>query len=144
MSKKINIKKNYKLLQPYLWKEKKLLLLGLLLMIFVSGAHLIDPLILAHIVDVSVPNQDLKDMYQYAFFFIGLIIISGIASYTQIIILSKLGLKVITDIKMKLFSHLMKISVSFLIIGPLVTSLLKLKMIVKKLGSFSQNFQLEL
>ncbi len=113
MSKKINIKKNYKLLQPYLWKEKKLLLLGLLLMIFVSGAHLIDPLILAHIVDVSVPNQDLKDMYQYAFFFIGLIIISGIASYTQIIILSKLGLKVITDIKMKLFSHLMKISVSF-------------------------------
>lgn len=113
MSKKLNIKKNYKLLQPYLWKEKKLLLLGLLLMIFVSGAHLIDPLILAHIVDVSVPNQDLKDMYQYAFFFIGLIIISGIASYTQIIILSKLGLKVITDIKMKLFSHLMKISVSF-------------------------------
>ncbi len=113
MSKKLNIKKNYKLLQPYLWKEKKLLLFGLLLMIFVSAAHLIDPLILAHIVDVSVPNQDLKDMYQYAFFFIGLIIVSGIASYTQIIILSKLGLKVITDIKMKLFAHLMKISVSF-------------------------------
>ena len=113
MSKKLNIKENYKLLKPYLWKERKLLLLGLVLMIFVSIAHLLDPLILAHIVDVSVPNQDLKDMYRYAFFFIGLIIISGIASYTQIIILSKLGLKVITDIKMKLFAHLMKISVSF-------------------------------
>lgn len=113
MSKKINVKQNFKLLKPYLWKEKKLLMLGLLLMVFVSIAHLIDPLILAHIVDVSVPNQDLNDMYRYAFFFIGLIIISGIASYTQIIILSKLGLKVITDIKMKLFAHLMKISVSF-------------------------------
>lgn len=113
MSKKLNIKQNYKLLQPYLWKEKKLLLFGLMLMIFVSLTHLIDPLILAHIVDVSVPNKDLNDMYRYAFFFIGLIIVSGIASYTQIIILSKLGLKVITDIKMKLFSHLMKISVSF-------------------------------
>ncbi|MBI9031049.1 ABC transporter ATP-binding protein [bacterium] len=113
MSKKLNIRQNYKLLQPYLWKEKKLLLFGLLLMIFVSLTHLIDPLILAHIVDVSVPNKDLNDMYRYAFFFIGLIFVSGIASYTQIIILSKLGLKVITDIKMKLFSHLMKISVSF-------------------------------
>ncbi len=111
--KKLNIKQNFKLLKPYLWKEKKLLGLGLILMIFVSLAHLVDPLILAHIVDVSVPNRDLNDMYRYAFFFIGLIIISGIASYTQIIILSKLGLKVITDIKMKLFSHLMKISVSF-------------------------------
>ncbi len=111
--KKLNIKENYKLLQPYLWKEKKLLLLGLILMVFVSIVHLIDPLILAHIIDVSVPNQDLNDMYRYAFFFIGLIIVSGIASYTQIIILSKLGLKVITDIKMKLFAHLMKISVSF-------------------------------
>ncbi len=111
--KKLNIKQNFKLLKPYLWKEKKLLGLGLVLMIFVSLAHLVDPLILAHIVDVSVPNRDLNDMYRYAFFFIGLIIISGIASYTQIIILSKLGLKVITDIKMKLFSHLMKISVSF-------------------------------
>lgn len=111
--KKLNIKQNFKLLQPYLWKEKKLLFLGLLLMIFVSAVHLIDPLILAHIIDVSVPNKDLNDMYNYAFFFIGLIIVSGIASYTQIIILSKLGLKVITDIKMKLFAHLMKISVSF-------------------------------
>lgn len=111
--KKLNIKENYKLLKPYLWKEKKLLLIGLILMVFVSIAHLMDPLILAHIVDVSVPNQDLNDMYRYSFFFIGLVIISGIASYTQIIILSKLGLKVITDIKMKLFSHLMKISVSF-------------------------------
>lgn len=111
--KKLNIKQNYKLLQPYLWKEKKLLLFGLVLMIFVSVAHLLDPLILAHIIDVSVPNEDLNDMYRYSFFFIGLVIISGIASYTQIIILSKLGLKVITDIKMKLFSHLMKISVSF-------------------------------
>jgi len=110
---KLNIKQNFKLLQPYLWKEKKLLSLGLVLMLFVSIAHLIDPLILAHIVDVSVPNQDLNDMYSYSFFFIALIIISGIASYTQIIILSKLGLKVITDIKTKLFSHLMKISVSF-------------------------------
>lgn len=113
MARKLNFKKNFKLLKPYLWKEKKLFLFGLILMLFVSITHLIDPLILAHIIDYSVPNQDLNDMYKYSFFFIGLIILSGIASYTQIIILSKLGLKVITDIKMKVFSHLLKISVTF-------------------------------
>ena len=91
MARKLNFKKNFKLLQPYLWKEKKLFLFGLILMLFVSITHLIDPLILAHIIDYSVPNADLNDMYKYSFFFIGLIILSGIASYTQIIILSKLG-----------------------------------------------------
>ncbi len=111
--KKNNIKKNFKFLSPYLWKEKKLFILGFILMLFVSATHLIDPLILAHIIDVSVPNKDVADMYNYAFFFIGLILLSGIASFSQIIILSKLGLKVITDVKMKLFSHLMKVPVSF-------------------------------
>lgn len=113
MARKLNIKKNFKLLKPYLWKEKKLLLFGLFLMLFVSVARLIDPLILAHIIDYSVPNADLPDMYKYSFFFIGLVIVSGVASYTQVIMLSKLGLKVITDIKMKVFSHLLKISVTF-------------------------------
>ena len=113
MAKNKNIQKNINLLVPYLWKEKKLFISGFCLMLFVSGIQLVDPLILAHIIDKSIPNGDVNDMYKYAFFFIGLVILSGIASFSQIIILSKLGLKIITDIKMKLFSHLMKIPVSF-------------------------------
>lgn len=108
-----SFKKNFAFIKPYLMQEKGLLFLGFILMMFVSLVHLVDPLILAHIVDYSVPNKDVPDMYRYSLFFLAVIVLSGIVSYGQIIMLSKLGLKVITQIKSRLFKHLMKIPVSF-------------------------------
>lgn len=110
---KIDIKTSLKLLVPYLMREWKLFGLGLLAMLLVSVAKLIDPLILAHIVDVSVPAGDKADMLHYAGLFVGVVLLSGFLTWGQIVVLSRLGLRIITELKAKVFQHLMKVPVKF-------------------------------
>ena len=111
--KSVNFKVSLQLLVPYLLREWKLFGLGLFTMLLVSVAKLIDPLILAHIVDVSVPQADTGDMLHYAGLFVGVVMISGFLTWAQIVLLSRLGLRIITELKGRVFKHLMKVPVSF-------------------------------
>ncbi|MCF7911579.1 MAG: ABC transporter ATP-binding protein/permease [Candidatus Cloacimonetes bacterium] len=110
---KVNFRQNLKLLLPYLLREWKLFGIGLLAMVLVSVAKLIDPLILAHIIDVSVPQADTADMLHYAGLFVGVVLLSGFLTWAQIVLLSRLGLRIITELKGRVFKHLMKVPVSF-------------------------------
>jgi ATP-binding cassette, subfamily B, multidrug efflux pump len=110
---KLEVRKNLKKLLPYIWKDKYLFLTGLLAMIVTSSMRLIDPLILAHIIDYSVPHHDMKDMFIYAGYFVGVIALSGFLSYIQIILLSRLGIKIITEFKGHIFDHLLKLPISY-------------------------------
>lgn len=102
-----------KKLMPYIWHDKHLFLTGLISMLLVSGARLLDPLIIAHIIDVSIPKNDVKDMFIYAGIFVIVIIFSGIIAYFQTIILAKLGIKIVTKIKAEIFDHLLQLPVSY-------------------------------
>ncbi len=93
---------------PYLRKDKWLFSFGLFAMLLTSAMRLLDPLILAHIIDKSIPNRDMADMYRYAGFFIAVIIVSGILSYLQVILMARLGIRVITNFKGNVFRHLLK------------------------------------
>jgi len=111
--KNVNFKVSLQLLVPYLLREWRLFGLGLVTMLLVSVAKLIDPLILAHVVDVSVPQADTGDMLHYAGLFVGVVMISGFLTWAQIVLLSRLGLRIITELKGRVFKHLMKVPVSF-------------------------------
>ena len=97
----------------YIKKDKWLFVFGFFTMILTSISYLIDPLILAHIIDKSVPNSDMHDMLLYALFFLGLIVVSGILTYVQTIVMAKVGVKIITRIKADLFNHLLTLPISF-------------------------------
>lgn len=98
---------------PYLKKDKWLFIFGLFAMLLTSAIRLIDPLIIAHIIDKSIPQKDMTDMLRYGGYFVIVIIISGILSYLQVILLSRLGIKIITNFKGNVFQHLLKAPVSF-------------------------------
>ncbi|HNX38616.1 MAG TPA: ABC transporter transmembrane domain-containing protein, partial [Candidatus Cloacimonadota bacterium] len=100
-----------KLLYPYVKKDKGLLLFGLFAMLITSALKLLDPLILAHIIDKSIPANDLNDMFRYGLFFVVVVVFSGLLSYLQIILLSRLGIKIITKFKGEVFKHLLKLPV---------------------------------
>jgi ABC-type multidrug transport system fused ATPase/permease subunit len=102
-----------KQIAPYLKKDKWLFVFGLFAMLLTSSMRLVDPLILAHIIDKSIPNKDMNDMLRYGMYFVVVIIISGILSYLQVILLSRLGIKIITNFKGHVFQHLLKAPVSF-------------------------------
>ncbi len=98
---------------PYLKKDKWLFMFGLFAMLLTSGMRLVDPLILAHIIDKSIPRKDMTDMLRYGGYFVIVIIISGILSYLQIILMSRLGIKIITNFKGNVFRHLLKAPLSW-------------------------------
>jgi ATP-binding cassette subfamily B protein len=92
-------------------KDKGLLLFGLFAMLVTSALRLLDPLILAHIIDKSIPNNDLTEMFRYGIFFVVVVIFSGLLSYLQIVLLSRLGIKIITQFKSSVFKHLLKLPI---------------------------------
>ena len=98
---------------PYLKKDRWLFLFGLVAMLLTSAMRLVDPLIIAHIIDKSIPNKDMHDMMTYAGYFIVVIIFSGILSYLQIILMARLGIKIITNFKGNVFRHLLKAPISW-------------------------------
>jgi len=110
---KQNIPYYIKLLYPYVKKDKGLLFFGLMAMLITSSLQLVDPLILALIVDKSVPAGDMTQTFRYGMMFVGVVLISGLLSYLQIVLLSRLGIKVITTFKARVFRHLLKLPVEW-------------------------------
>ncbi len=102
-----------KLLYPYIKKDKGLLFFGLFAMLITSALQLVDPLILALIVDKSIPAADMSQTFRYAGMFIAVVLVSGLLSYLQIVLLSRLGIKVITTFKSNVFNHLLKLPVNW-------------------------------
>lgn len=50
-------------------------------------------------------------MFRYGIFFVVVVIFSGLLSYLQIVLLSRLGIKIITQFKSSVFKHLLKLPI---------------------------------
>ena len=114
MSKRPDGSPNYiKLLYPFVKKDMGLLLFGLFAMLCTSAIQLLYPLILAEIVDKSIPNGDMAQMFRFGGIFVVAVVVSGILSYLQIVLLSRLGVKIITKFKGQVFRHLLTLPVDW-------------------------------
>ena len=92
-------------------KDIGLLFFGLFAMLVTSGLRLLHPLILARIIDRSIPDKNMPEMYRYGLFFVAVVLLSGLLSYLQIVLLSRLGIKIITKFKGDVFRHLLKLPI---------------------------------
>lgn len=90
-----------------------LFLAGLFALLAVTAARLAGPLILRAIIDKAIPQKSISLMLEYAFIYLGLVIIMGVLTYIQSIMMVRLGLNVVTNIKSDLFAHMLKLPVSY-------------------------------
>lgn len=97
----------------YLKQEKLLFFAGIAAMVLASASQLLPPLIVAHIIDKSIPNKDMPDMMMYGGAFVFVILLSGLLSFLQINLLAKLGIKIITVFKRNVFQHLLYAPISY-------------------------------
>lgn len=97
----------------YLSRYRLLVLPGLLVMVLVSLGGLAGPFILKQIIDSAVPRGDVPLLMTYAFAFVAIVSVTGVLSYVGMMLLARLGLSIVTLIKQDLFSHLLKLPVSF-------------------------------
>ncbi|MBW6515043.1 MAG: ABC transporter ATP-binding protein/permease [Candidatus Cloacimonetes bacterium] len=107
-----------KKLFPYIWQEKWLFIAGLSMMLVTSVLRLLDPLIIAHILDHIVPDKNISELYLYAGLFVGIVVVSGLLTYFQIITLAKMGVKIITRLKFQVFDHFLKLPVKYFDYNP--------------------------
>lgn len=97
----------------YLARYRMLALPGIGVMLLIALGQLAGPYILKQIIDVAVPNENTSLLLTYAFAFLGIVSVTGALSYIGMILLARLGLSIVTLIKQDIFSHLLKLPMSF-------------------------------
>jgi ABC-type multidrug transport system fused ATPase/permease subunit len=98
---------------PYFAGEKRLFLIGFASMLFVSIANILDPLIIGHVIDKVIPDKDISHLFLFAGLFVLVIVTAGILTYIQTIVMSRLGVSIITRLKKDLYEHMLKLPISY-------------------------------
>ncbi len=103
------------------WKE---FLVVLCLMAFSICYDIVSPLIIGNIQDLVKQSFVLTDLYVAVGVYAGILIVSMICTYLQSIILQKVGQKILSDLRMDIFTHIEKLSheqLNNIPVGKLVT-----------------------
>ena len=108
--------------KPY-WKNFVLVFFVMLLSI---GYDLTSPLLLAHIQDVikQEPSFDMNYLLMIVAFYAGILAVSLVCTYVQAMILQKTGQKILSQIRLDVFTHVEKLSheqLNNIPVGKLVT-----------------------
>jgi len=93
--------------------EKKRLAIGAAVAILIAASHLVRPLILRQIIDSAIPAHDIPQAIKLALFFVGALCAGAAIQYFQVINLAKLGLNIVTELKNRVFKHILKQDISF-------------------------------
>jgi ATP-binding cassette subfamily B multidrug efflux pump len=116
------MKRLLKYLKPYF----KWVMIAIVLTIGVALASTIRPYLTKVAVDNYIANKDANGLRNIILLLLGAILFQGILQYTMTYLTSWIGQKTIYDLRMELFGHLQKLSMSFFDrnpVGRLVTRL---------------------
>ena len=103
------------------WKQ---FLVVLLLMIFSIAYDIISPLIIGEVQNLVKGKFELEYLYRYLAVYISILIVSMVCTYLQSIILQKVGQKILSDLRMDIFTHIENLSheqLNNIPVGKLVT-----------------------
>ena len=103
------------------WKQ---FLLVLCLMAFSICYDIISPLIIGEIQDMVKQSFVLTDLFKTVAIYASILVVSMICTYFQSIILQKVGQKILSDLRMDIFTHIEKLSheqLNNIPVGKLVT-----------------------
>jgi ATP-binding cassette subfamily B protein len=96
------------LLAPH-WR---ILLLAGVLLVVVTAAELAGPLLVRHVLDADIPNGDTRGILFRAIAYAGLFAVGMGTAYFQVILLAKMGLRIVTRLREKVFEHLLSLSLA--------------------------------
>lgn len=91
----------------------KYLYLAFFLLIPVTAAQLAGPAILKHVIDVSIPAGDIRGVMTAAGIYIAIVAGGAGVGYLQAITLFRLGINILTDLKSRMFEHVLNLGLEF-------------------------------
>jgi len=78
-----------------------------------GGLQIVGPLLTRHVIDVAVPNRDVRTIWLSVAVFVAVLLIEFVAGFWQTWLTGLLGQKVMRDLRMEIFTHLQRLSISF-------------------------------
>ena len=93
--------------------ERARLALGVVLLLTSVAAELVGPLVLRHLIDRAIPaaqdGSDPSGILRTALVYLGVFLIGSASTFTQVLIVAKVGLRTIARLKQDLFDHLLSL-----------------------------------
>jgi len=110
----------------YLFPYKLYVALSIILLLFISVLQLAGPYLTKIAIDSYIATRNISGLSRIALLFLAILVVTFFLRYLQIYLMQFTGQKVMFDIRMKLFSHLQEMSLSFFDknpVGRLITRL---------------------
>lgn len=100
-------------LAPLFRPHRPVVAAGVALMLLFTAADVAGPLVLRHLIDVEIASGSRTGIAASAAVFLGLFLLARGAQYLQIVLVARMGLKIVTGLKRRLFDHIMGLSMAF-------------------------------
>ncbi|HSB53123.1 MAG TPA: ABC transporter ATP-binding protein [Gemmatimonadales bacterium] len=97
----------------YVTPYRGIALLALLLLLTTAGLTLVGPALTQRALDVAVPSRDFDLLRTLALLFLGSLVLEFLCDYGQAYLTSWMGQRVMADLRLTVFSHLQRLSVSY-------------------------------
>jgi ATP-binding cassette subfamily B protein len=97
----------------YLRPYRGLAVGAVLLLLFQSGLALVGPRLTEHTLDVAIPRMDLGLLGLLAGLYIATLLLELVAEYGGLLLTTFVGQRVMYDLRMEIFAHLQRLSVSY-------------------------------
>ncbi|MGE0393510.1 MAG: ABC transporter ATP-binding protein [Vicinamibacterales bacterium] len=86
---------------------------GLALLVISVSAELAGPLVLRHIIDVDIATDGRSGILLSAGVYAALFLVGTAANWLQVVVLTRMGLAIITELKETVFRHLLGLSIAY-------------------------------
>jgi len=101
--------KHFRRALVYIKKQKKPMILAFVLSALSAGISLSAPLIMQHVVDVTIPQKERAALVGWAGLMLATIVVSVVLATIRSRIMTRVGQDIIFDIRTDLFKHLQKL-----------------------------------
>ncbi|SEP00816.1 ABC transporter ATP-binding protein [Paenibacillus sp. OV219] len=101
--------KHFRRALVYIRRQQKPMIIAFVLSALSAGISLSAPLIMQHIVDVTIPAKEKQSLFWYSLLMLATIVVSVILATIRSRMMTRVGQDIIFDIRMDLFKHLQKL-----------------------------------
>jgi ATP-binding cassette subfamily B protein len=120
-------------------------LLGALLLLFITvAAELGGPLIIRYVLDTDIPAGNRGGVLVRGLLFAGLYAVGMWVAYIQVVMVSRVGLEIITDLREQAFRHLMGLSLAYFDKNPPGRLMARVEADVERLRNLFSDFAIAL
>jgi len=98
--------------------HRRTLIAGGALMLVSVAAQIGGPVILQRLLDIEIPARSRAGVVRYALLYAGLFVAGAAAAYAQVVLLTRMGLAIVTRLKRTLFDHLLQLSLAYFDANP--------------------------